>query len=711
MTLTPAHKVWWTPAEIAEASLPDLPQSKRGVLKVAERKNWRDHEGAVRRRSGRGGGLEFHFMVFPPRARDYLAAQGASKFVEPTEQKAAADWSAYEALTTAAKAKAKMRLEAVQAAFAIERGGATMSYAVSSVAGRHQVSARSVWGWIDKVRSAPPSDWLPILAGKHRTAARALSTAKFDDEAWAFYKAEYLRNEYPNISDCYANTKAAAAKYGWALPSEKTVTRIMNKRIPRATRVYARHGMTGLKSLFPPQERDKSMLYATSAMDADFHKFDVFVWWNVDDEAPIRPQMSAFHDIYSGNLLAWRLSPTPNAATVLLTFGDAVRDYGIPNDVVFDNGREYAAKWITGGVPHRFRGKVKADDPLGVMPLMGIDVHFTTPYSGQSKPIERAFRDMCSSISKDPRFAGAYVGNRVDAKPENYGSKAISRDEFTRVLAERIAEFNARPGRRSKICNGRSFDETFVTSYKEAPIRKATPEQSRLWLLGAEKLRANNQSGGMSFMGNQYWSDWCPEIAGHQVVGRFDPEDLWAGLHVYATDGRYLGHAGCLEPIGFFDVEGGKARQRDVRRFRKAQKDLLEAELVLSRDEHIALIEGAATPVADLDLNTKIVRPDFNRKDVADVMAPPPVAAPSPMSDVEAAHHADTVVELTRAATPLTEETDRDRYRRARNLIDRVNAGERIGEAEAEWLRRYRTTPEFRANEGLYEDFGDDMFG
>ncbi len=162
-----------------------------------------------------------------------------------------------------------------------------------------------------------------------------------------------------------------------------------------------------------------------------------------------------------------------------------------PKAALLDNGREFAAKVFTGGgAKTRFRFKVKEDDIPGLLPMLGVNVHWATPYSGQSKPIERAFRDLCDRVAKHPAFeGGAYTGNKPDAKPENYGNRAIPLDEFRAVLNEEMEAHNARPGRRSEVAFGRSFDEVFDEGYKVAPIRKATLEQRRLWLMSAEGVR------------------------------------------------------------------------------------------------------------------------------------------------------------------------------------------------------------------------------
>src|SRR5690606_13947366 len=122
---------------------------------------------------------------------------------------------------------------------------------------------------------------------------------------------------------------------------------------------------------------------------------------------------------------------------------------------------------------------------------LGVEVHWTTPYSGQSKPIERAFRDLCNDIWRHPAFVGAYTGNNPNAKPEDYGSRAVALDEFYRIVSQEIREHNRRTGRRSRVCAGQlSFDQAFRESYARAPIRKASEEQLRLFLLAAESVTA-----------------------------------------------------------------------------------------------------------------------------------------------------------------------------------------------------------------------------
>lgn len=701
------HKLWWTAEEIADESLPDMPDTKRGVQKLAKRQNWSTREGCVRRRSGRGGGYEYHFSLFSARAKDHLATRALECADDEDERRRSELWAGFEALPQKAKDKAQARAEAVRAALEFERLGQKRSYAVERAARAHEVGARSLWNWLKSVERADPGDFAPLLAGKHREAARVVATAECDEAAWDAFVKDYLRLSAPGFTACYLRTKNIATKNGWALPTEATLRRMVKKRIPRDVLILSRDGVAALKRMIPPQIRDKSHLHAMFALDADFHKFDVFVEW--EEGRVIRPQLCAFHDIYSGRILGWRVAETPNAVTVMLTIGDVVEDYGIPAHVYLDNGREFASKWVTGGAANRFRFKIKDDDPLGVLPQIGAEVHFVNPYSGQSKPIERSFRDMCEEIAKDPRLKGAYTGNRPDAKPEDYGTRAVSRELFMEVLAEGISIMNARTGRRAATCKGRSYDETFAASYATAPIRKATAEQRRVWLLGAQTLKAHKESGELAFQGNKYWSPWMAEFAAQKLVARFDPEDLHGGLHVYGLDGAYLGFAECRLAVGFNDMEAAKDIARKRSQLLRATRERQKALIRLQDAEHDALVREAAPAGEVIDLAAKVVEGRFDAKRRADAAAERPAAPEAAPMSAKVAEIYRLQVERFEAsaqggaseAEGVKQDSARDRFHWCRSVFKRAEAGEEIGEAELAKARSYRQSNEYAAEERM----------
>ena len=597
---------WFSAAELAALALPGMPTTKGKVLEMAKRQDWQraDLEGTHwRTRAGRGGGVEYHLAVLPMVARAKLAfAEHQAAVAEPETSAAEGLWEWYARQPATKKAKAEARVKALDAVETLVRAGERRVTAMQMIAAAQGVALSSLYEWAKLTHGIAREDWLPALAPRH---GGGRETAELPEEAWAMLKADFLRPEAPNFSDCYRRLQREAAQQGWAVPAERTLHRRM-MAIPEHQRVLLRQGVDALRRMFPAQQRDRGVFHAMEAVNADGHTWDVFVRW--PDGTIGRPHMVAFQDLYSGKILSWRVDVALSWHGVRLAFGDMVEAYGIPRLCWLDNGREFAAKRITGGQKTRYRFKVKDEEPEGLMTTMGVEVHWTTPYHGQAKPIERAFRDFAQGAAKHPAFAGAYTGNSPTTKPDNYGSKAVPLDEFLRVIGEEIAEHNARTGRRSPICAGRSFDETFEASYAVSPIKRASAEQRRLWLLAAEAVKPRGQDGAIHLYGNRYWAEFLLAERGNQVVARFDPDALAEPLHIYAADGRYLGPAECLEAAGFNSVGDAQAQSRRWKQFLRATRQASEIQGRMDLAElarRLPKIEAAEPP------ESRVVQPIF----------------------------------------------------------------------------------------------------
>lgn len=610
--LTAAEVVpWFSLAELAEMKLPGMPGTTRGVLKRIEAEGWLipEQEGQTwRNRAGRGGGYEFTPYHLPIEARVALQMRVSAE-VSPEEksreQASVRDdlWRRYEALPDRLKAKAKRAFRVLDAVETLVMAGTRKSIAVDLVARQEGISRATIHYWYVDVRGFEKGDWLPALAPHY--AGREKS-AVCPDEAWELLKADYLRLEQPRFSDCYRRVSDVFTKRGVSLPSEKTLKRRMDA-LPAPVLVMARKGVDALKRLYPAQKRDRRCFHAMEAVNADGHKWDVFVKW--PDGVIGRPVMCAFQDLFSGMILSWRVDRSENREAVRLAFGDMVEEFGIPSVCYLDNGRNFASKWLTGGIENRFRFKVRDDDPVGILPQLGVDVHWTTPYSGQSKPIERAFRDMAQNVAKHPHFAGAWTGNTPMAKPENYASTAVPIERFLATIADEIRKHNARAGRATAVCGGKlSFQQAFAASYAVSPITQATPEQRRLWLMAAEAIRVDRRDGTITLLDNRYWADFLLEHRGQKVVVRFDPQNLQADLHVYRIDGTYLGAATCHEAVGFADVDAARRHGQARRSFMRATREAMAAEKTLSLGE----LQSAYSKEIEAEeekIEAKVVRP------------------------------------------------------------------------------------------------------
>ena len=467
----------------------------------------------------------------------------------------------YDSLSAAAKAEAKKRLLAMVRLMHVIDSGSSLGEALTIVAKERGISQVSLRRYAAAIKSMPMSDWLVLLAPRHGGGRQRAAVSA---EAWAFIKSDYLRPSQPSFASCYERLKSQAALKGWTIPSYARLFLRLKKDIPRQARTLMRSGREATKTLYPAMQRDRRHMTALEAVNADGHRFDVFVRWL--DGTISRPQMMAVQDVYSGKILGYRIAKTENSETIRLVFKDVFADFGIPQHAYLDNGRGFASKWITGGTANRYRFKVKAEEPIGILTACGVRVHWTLPYSGQSKPIERAFRDFCDAIAKHPSCEGAYTGGSTEKKPSNYASRAVDLAVFIRVVAAGIKAHNARNGRRSKVCAGKSFDEVFRASYQQRAISQATAAQLRMLMTAAECVTARKPSGVLHMLGNRYWSPFLVNHVGRKVVVRFDPEALHQAVAVYGLDGRFLNTAALLEAQGFDDVAAAKdhARKRNA---------------------------------------------------------------------------------------------------------------------------------------------------
>lgn len=598
---------WFTAAELADLALPGLPADKRGINRRADAERWASRLGPdnrllVRTRKGRGGGVEFHASLLPGEARIELARRGIMRPRPelPTAQTTA--WSWYDSQSASVKAEAERRLAVVSEVQLLAEAGTTKSAAVSAASASHAVGQATIWNWLRLIDGLPRADWLPALAPRRKGGG---AEAEIHPDLWEAFRSDYLRPEKPTLTSVYRRVGRIAAANGLSMPSERTFRRRLEREIEPELLVLRRDGAEALRRATPANRRTVADLQAMELVNIDGHKFDVFVRWT--DGRIVRPIMVAIQDIYSRKILAHRIGTEESAIQTRLAFADLFRDWGIPGGVVLDNGRAFASKWITGGAKSRFRFKVREEEPTGLLTGLGINIHWALPYRGQSKPIERAFRDMCNDIAKHPAFAGAYTGNNPMAKPENYGSKAVELDVFRKVVAEELAEHNARAGRRTETAQGASFDEVFAASYATAPISKVVdPAVMRMALLAADQKLINRQTGVLELEGNRYWHPNMFALRGERVTVRFDPENLHTSIHLYDVQGRYLMEAMLLADTGFRDSAGAKETAKRAANVKRRAKELEAAERLLSPEEVAALQAGSATTAKP---EPRVVRP------------------------------------------------------------------------------------------------------
>jgi transposase InsO family protein len=586
-----ALDAWYSASDLAEQALPGVPRTKRKVTLMAQQAGWARDPAKVRRVTGRGGTInEYHASVLPMSAQKELMRRAAlaPQNVEPATVTAlhsptnAAIWEAFEALPAKRKEEAAERLKALQAVEALVSLGTNKTRAIQIVGDEHGASPASINGWFALVRGVAPCDRLPHLAPQTKGGGRK---AEIDPDLWQLYRSDWLRAEKPTHAACYWRVQRVAKARGLTvIPSAKTFQRKIEAETPPAVIVALREGRDRVAQMTPAQQRTVAKLHALHTVNIDGHVWDVRV--EFPDGEICRPVMVGIQDVFSRKLLAWRVDKSESAVLTRLAFADLFRNHGIPRGCVLDNGRAFASKWITGGTATRFRFKIAADDPLGLLPSLGIAVHWATPYHGQAKPIERYWRMMCNLIATGPDFAGAYTGNSTSTKPHNYGERAIPLADFERVIAREIAAVNAKTGRRTEMAKGGSFDTAFAASIAAgAPVGRATEAQMRLALLAADRVHADKKTGEIKFAGNRYWSEAAVAHAGKRLTIRFDPDNLHSSVFAYDAEDRLVGELPILEATGFLDIGAAKTHAKIVGDHRKKVRAAVDAEQLLDAHE------------------------------------------------------------------------------------------------------------------------------
>ena len=449
------------------------------------------------------------------------------------------------------------------------------------------------------LRSLPRRLWAAALAPRY---IGCTAFAECDPQAWGAWKADYLRAEQPTAAHSHRLVLRLGEASDWTVPrSPATFLRRLRREVPIEAVTLARQGPEAVARLRPAQVRDRVALASMECASADGHRFDVFA--RFPDGKRKRPMLVAWQDMRSGAIIGWQVGPEETAGAYRLSFAQVLREHGIPEHVVVDNGRGIASHAMTGQSPNRYRHSYREDEPIGLLTqLVGKDnIHWTTPYHGQSKPIERAFRDLAMDIARDVRLAGSYAGSSTERKPHNYSSKAaVPLERFVEVCADGIRQHNARRGRRGMGMEGRSFDEVFEACLDPARVARPTEAQLERWLLVPKAVTARSSDGSVAVGQTRWWHpDLAREFGGkpgerRKAIVRWDPSDLSRPARVEMPDGRLVARAKAQSAQPVLGKEAAEERAKEAARLKKGAREQLETHRTLSVRDLVAMVDKAA---------------------------------------------------------------------------------------------------------------------
>lgn len=458
-------KDWLSARDIAEARLPGLPghlgNASDWIRRAAERA---PH--LVRKRKGRGGGLEVSLDALPVEARTELERRASASAVALAEARDLAD--AREAdrrqLSTAMlrhlsarqrrvmEARAGLLAEIERRALLAGRGRKPVAEALVAElraglaaaelqrlarhandrggdAGRNAaVSLRSLLTWFSQRE-----------AGGVAALAPRQSREPEEVPSWLdAFLVHYRKPSKPRITealDQFAKTNPPL------LPSVDQVRRALDK-LGHLERAAGREGKLAMRARMAYTARDVSDLLVTSVYVGDGKTFDAEIAHPIHG-SPFRPELTSIIDARTRRCVGWSAALDESTHAVVDALRRACGDNGIPAIFYTDRGPGYRNQAM--------------DSPItGFLGRAGITAMRALAYGSQAKGNIERFNHVWSRLSRD---LPTYLGKEMDKEARQLVHKTTRREIalsgrsatlpswpfFLEQCAQAVAAYNARP--------------------------------------------------------------------------------------------------------------------------------------------------------------------------------------------------------------------------------------------------------------------------
>lgn len=397
----------------------------------------------------------------------------------------------------------------------------------------HKPELNTSYPSIIKMRRRYKEDGLSGLLARYGHSYGKVYISKEDYE---YFKNLYLVEGSPSLRTCWDLTFGHAKINNPNLdrssyPSYMTFKRRLEEEIPLQSIYLARKGEAAWNRKYANyMNRDYSNIVCGKVWVSDHAQIDVACF--IANGNIIFPWVTAWRDFKSGKWLGWILqSGYPNSDYIFQSFYYSVEKFGLPEEVIIDNGKDYRSKDFAGG-----RQSIKIDvnkfRTTSMLDELNIKVNFALPYNAQTKPIERDFLKVKELLSK---HCLGYRGGNVVERPEKLikdikNGKILDFDSFKIVFNDFIINvLNKRPSE-GKNLNGLSPDELFNEEFKEKieissdALKLFCMRTSRNFTIGRNGIHDRE-------LDIFYWADWMISRTRLKVYLRRDPlnyKEAWA---------------------------------------------------------------------------------------------------------------------------------------------------------------------------------------
>jgi len=749
-------KQWMTAREIAEAGLPDLPTTRMGVSLLADREGWDQHPAYARARSGKGGGLEYHFRLLPTLAQVAYAQRhmvvgghnsdpspkGVMEAAHRLSDRATRERDARLAIVAKfdqfSAGMGRLRQASCLQLFTDKYNGGTLAVEAWVKDLVPHLSKRTLLRWksakkqgqtdalaVDRAQSRKGTGVLDAAeSGRLRNHILALLTQN------AHYSAHHVRTLCISEFGELITVSTGGAVRSVPMPPVRTFQHAMKS-------LKTAHQVPLMKLQNPDQYRSTM---APSGVGTLSHLRAPNQLWQIDASPVDALCVDGRHTIYAcidifTRRTVFLVSRTPKASAVALLLRKAILAWGVPLQIKTDNGSDFVAH-----------------DTKRLFLSLGIEMELSDAYSPQQKGhVERVIKTFQHDFGTLlPGFIGHSVTDRKaienrksfaarlgENEAETFGVSLTGLELQSLVdrWAETIYEVLEHGGLKGK---------TPRQMFQSANFRPRTVDERALDLLlmpvaGKDGQRITTKFG-IRINGYHYAT---PRIVpGIPVLVRQDPQDL-GKVYAFAQDGSgFLGEGICPELAGIHPATFMKAvRQLHseaidevTKPIRKIMKEMAKGPSPIERalqlavkdapnvvslpkrtEEHsTAQIAAALSAMDEIAGNARPVKLDDataaeHRRMVAQFRAEEEAEneqAFERLEEASATHEAERAEQIAAALGPNVAviDTPKSRYRRA---VEIERSTQTAVPHDLIWLGQYQTTAEYRGQKTIHDDFGD----
>ena len=488
----------------------------------------------------------------------------------------------------------------------------------SYLADQHQVSLRTLWNWyaqyrrlgyaglVDRVRS----DKGKSRFFKSHPAVRAYVESKYLGERLS------IRLVYQALLRDLRTLDPTCTR-----PPSYSAVRTYLQQLPKPLVILSREGKRQFQERCEPYLlTDFESLRPNQIWVSDHGQHDVWVrndqFPGVSANAAVRPWLTAVIDMRSRKIVGTAWSANPNSHTISSALRVAIENFGIPQTLVIDNGKDYEKI-----------GRIDfSPECSGVLVRLGIQPHYCLPRHPQSKLIESWFGTVRKRFDcLWPSYCGSNPTNRPEQctealkehqaflKGKRKSSPLPLASEFIATARQWIEEYNSQHPHSGRGMQGRTPDEVFNELLLPGERRLIESPEVLHALFWDRQRRKVSEGGCVQLHGERYEPADGESLAKlfleieRDVLVACDPANL-GGAIALDLDGRFLGRLRAQRlitrgPVGQEDL---KASMRIRHTARKAIADYVSA---LSR---IRARAGDRTEIAHLQDRAEMPREKYS---------------------------------------------------------------------------------------------------